>query len=104
MNDKQKHIAKLLWDFESLRENQVMKICNCTENDINNLIANKVISKDRNTNILKYNNKQINNRNIVAFDVVMEYLDRNPVLKKARHPINVFMKTDYYTYDIITIK
>lgn len=104
MNDKQKHIAKLLWDFESLRENQVMKICNCTENDINNLIANKVISKDRNTNILKYNNKQINNRNIVAFDVVMDYLDRNPVLKKARHPINVFMKTDYYTYDIIAIK
>ena len=34
----------------------------------------------------------------------MEYLDRNPVLKKAKHPINVSMKTDYYTYDIIAIK
>lgn len=34
----------------------------------------------------------------------MDYLDRNPILKKAKHPINVSMKTDYYTYDIIAIK
>lgn len=104
MNDKLKQAAKLLWDFQSLREEQVMKICDCTEKDINCLIANKVITKDKNSKILKYANKEINNRNIVAFDVVMEYLDRNPILKKAKHPINVSMKTDYYTYDIIAIK
>lgn len=104
MNDKQKQIAKLLWDFQSLREEHILKICNCTEKDINCLIASKVITKDKNTKILKYNNKEINNRNIVAFDVVMDYLDRNPKLKKAKHPINVSMKTDYYTYDIIAIK
>lgn len=104
MNDKLKQVAKLLWDFQSLREEQVMKICNCTEKDINCLIASKVITKDKNTKILKYFNKEVNNRNIVAFDVVMEYLDRNPILKKAKHPINVSMKTDYYTYDIIAIK
>ena len=104
MNDKQKQIAKLLWDFQSLREEQVMKICDCTEKDINCLIASKVITKDKNSKILKYINKEINNRNIVAFDVVMDYLDRNPILKKAKHPINVSMKTDYYTYDIIAIK
>ena len=79
VNDKQKQIAKLLWDFQSLRENHILKI-------------------------LKYKNKEINNRNIVAFDVVMEYLDRNPKLKKSKHPINVFMKTNDYTYDIIAIK
>jgi len=104
MNDKLKQVAKLLWDFQSLREEQVMKICNCTEKDINCLIASKVITKDKNSKILKYINKEINNRNIVAFDIVMEYLDRNPVLKKAKHPINVSMKTDFYTYDIIAIK
>ena len=105
VNDKQKQISKLLWDFQSLREEHVLKICNCTENDINCLIASKVITKDKNTRILKYNNKQeVNNRNIVAFDVVMEYLDRNPKLKKAKHPINVSMKTDDLTYDIIAIK
>jgi len=104
MNDKLKQVAKLLWDFQSLREEQVMKICSCTEKDINCLIVSKVITKDKNSKILKYINKEINNRNIVAFDVVMEYLDRNPILKKAKHPINVSMKTDYYTYDIIAIK
>ncbi len=104
MNDKQKQIAKLLWDFQSLREEHILKICNCTEKDINCLIASKVITKDKNTKILKYSNKEINNRNVVAFDVVMDYLDRNPKLKKAKHPINVSMKTDYYTYDIIAIK
>lgn len=70
VNDKQKQIAKLLWDFQSLREEHILKICHCTENDINFLIANKVITKDKNTKILKYKNKEINNRNIVAFDVV----------------------------------
>ena len=104
VNDKQKQIAKLLWDFQSLREEHILKICNCTEKDINCLIASKVITKEKNTKILKYNNKEINNRNIVAFDVVMDYLDRNPKVKKAKHPINVSMKTDYYTYDIIAIK
>ena len=105
VNDKQKQISKLLWDFQSLREEHVLKICNCTENDINCLIASKVINKEKNTKILNYNNKkEVNNRNIVAFDVVMEYLDRNPKLKKAKHPINVSMKTDEFTYDIIAIK
>lgn len=104
VNDKQKQIAKLLWDFESLREEHVLKICNCTENDINFLIANKAITKDKKTKILKYSNKEINNRNIVAFDVVMEYINRKPQLKKSKHPINVTMKTEDYTYDIIAIK
>ena len=97
MNDKQKNIMKLLWDFDSLRENQIMKLCNCTETDINNLISNKVISKDVKKGILKYAKN-------VAFDVVMNYLDRNPILKKGKLPVNVHMQTDYYTYDIITIK
>jgi len=104
MNDKQKQIAKLLWDFQSLREEQVIRICDCTQNDINFLIASKAITKDKKTRILKYSNKEVNNRNVVAFDVVMEYLDRKPVLKKGKHPINVTMKTEQFTYDIIAIR
>lgn len=104
MNEKQKQISKLLWDFESLREEHILKICNCLESDINYLISKKVITKDKDTKILKYNNKTINSRNIVAFDVVMNYLDRNAKVKKAKHPINVSMQTDEFTYDIIAIK
>ena len=51
MNDKQKQIVKLLWDFSSLREEHIFKICNCTENDINFLIANRAIIKDKKTKI-----------------------------------------------------
>ena len=104
VNERQKQIVKLLWNFQSLREEHVLKLCNCTENDINFLIASKAITKDINTKILKYSNREINNRNIVAFDVVMQYLDRSPKLKKAKYPINVTMKTDEFTYDIIAIK
>lgn len=104
MNDKQKQISKLLWDFESLREEHVLNICNCLESDINYLISKKVITKDKDTKILKYNNKTINSRNIVAFDVVMNYLDRNAKVKKAKYPVNVSMQTDKFTYDIIAIK
>ncbi len=104
MNDKQKTIAKLLWDFNSLREEQIIQICECTKNDINYLIANKVIARDKNTGILKYMGKELNNRNIVAFDVVMHYLERKPEIKKSKHPINISMKAGLYSYDIIAIK
>ena len=104
VTDKQKEIAKLIWNFGALREEHVLKLCKCTENDINCVIASKAISKDKNTRILKYQGKEVNNRIIVAFDVVMQYLDRNAKVKKARHPVNVTMKTDFYTYDIIAIK
>lgn len=50
---------KLLWDFDSLRESQIMKLCNCSETDINNLISNKVISKDVKKGILKYAKKKL---------------------------------------------
>ncbi len=104
MNDIQHKIAKLLWDFHSIREEQVMKICNCTEKDIGYLIAQKVIKRDNNTKILIHAGKAINNRNVIAFDVVMQYLDRNPKLKVGKHPICVNMVTDYFTYDILAIK
>lgn len=104
MTDKQKEIAKLLWNFGALREEHILKLCKCTENDINCVIASKVISKDKDSKILKYQGKDINNRIIVAFDVVMHYLDRNAKVKKARHPVNVTMTTDFHEYDIIAIK
>lgn len=104
MNEKQNKIAKLLWDFQSLREEHIMKICECSKNDIDVLIVNKVLVKDKKTGIIKYRTKEVNNRNIVAFDVVMEYLDRNPEIKKGKYPINVSMKTRYIKYDIIAIK
>lgn len=104
MNEKQKQILKLLWEFQSLRENQILKICKCTEVDINYLIANRVIIKEKNTKILRYNGKEINSRNIAAFDVVMEYLERRPKLKKGKYPISVSMEIEKVTYDIIAIK
>ena len=59
VNDKQKNIMKLLWDFDSLRESQIMKLCNCSETDINNLISNKVISKDVKKGILSMQKKKL---------------------------------------------
>ena len=79
-------------------------MCKCNENDINYLIAQNAITRDKDTKILKYKGKEINSRNIVDFDVVLIYLYRNARVNKARHPINVSMTTDFFTYDIIAIK
>ena len=103
MNEKQNKIAKLLWDFQSLREEHVLKICECTKNDIDLLIVNKVLVREK-TGIIKHRMKEINNRNVVAFDVVMEYLERNPEIRKGKFPVNVTLKTKYIKYDIIAIK
>lgn len=39
--------------------------------------------------------KKMNNRNVAAFDVVMDYLERNPEIKKRKYPVNVTLKTRY---------
>lgn len=104
MNEIKNRIVKLLWDFQSLREEHIIKICNCTRSDIDVLIANKVLVRDKTTGIISHKAKKVNNRNVVAFDVVMEYLDRNPEIKKGKHPVNVTLKTRYTSYDIIAIK
>lgn len=104
MTGKQNKILKLLWQFQSLREEHIIKLCNCRTNDIDLLLAQKTLIRDKDTNIIRYKGKQVNNRNIAAFDVVMEYLDRSPEIQKGNRPVNVTMKTKYTTYDIIAIK
>lgn len=104
VNEKQNKIAKLLWDFQSLREEHILKVCDCTINDIDVLVANKVLVRDKKTNIIRYRTKEMNNRNVAAFDVVMDYLERNPEIKKGKYPVNVTLKTRYVSYDIIAIK
>lgn len=104
MNEKQNKIAKLLWDFQSLREEHILKVCDCTINDIDVLVANKVLVRDKKTNIIRYRTKEMNNRNVAAFDVVMDYLERNPEIKKGKYPVNVTLKTRYVSYAIIAIK
>lgn len=104
MDEKKYKIQKLLWDFQSLREEHIIKICKCTQDDINVLIANKALIRDKNTGIIRHKGKEANNRNVVAFDVVMEYLDRNPEIKKGKFPVNVTLQTKYISYDIIAIK
>ena len=104
MNETKNKIVKLLWDFQSLREEHIEKICNCTRSDIDVLIANKVLVRDKTTGLIRHKAKQMNNRNAVVFDVVMEYLERIPEIKKGKHPVNVTLKTRYISYDIIAIK
>lgn len=103
MTEKQNKIVKLLWDFNSLREEHIMEICDCDENDIDMLMVNKILVKDKKTKIIRHRAKEINNRNIVAFDVVMEYLDRNPEIKKGQFPVNVTLQTQNNSYDIIVV-
>lgn len=104
MSEKKNKIAKLLWDFNSLREDHIMKICGCSKDDIDYLITKKVLERVKNTGIVRHRSKEVNNRNVVAFDVVMEYLERDPKIEKAKFPVNVTLKTQYTTYDIIAIK
>ena len=104
MNERQNRIVKLLWNFQSLREEHLIKICKCTTTDIDYLVAQKILVREKDSKIIRYQGKDVNNRNIVAFDVVMHYLARNPEIKKGKKPVNVTLKTKYVSYDIIAVK
>ena len=62
MNDKLHKISKLLYEFQSLREEHILKICDCEKEDIDLLIAKKVLLRNKN-GIIKHIQKEINNRN-----------------------------------------
>lgn len=104
MTEKQNKIAKLLWDFESLRENQIISMCGCDRNDIDWLVAKNIICRDKGKDILYHKLRKINNRNIVAFNVVIEYLDRCSNIRKGKYPVNVSFDVNNIKYDIIAIK
>lgn len=104
MNDKQDKIVRLLWNYHSLRDEHIKKLCNCTDYDIDLLISKKMLVRESESKIIRYQGKQINNRNIAAFDVVMEYLDRTPKIKKGKGPVTLILETKYTSYDVIAIK
>ena len=103
MNEKQHKIVKLLWQFNSLREKHILRLCNCSTTDIDVLIANKTLIREK-TGIIRYRPKEVNNRNVAAFDVIMEFLERNPKIKKGKFPVSVKMQIGYINYDIIAVK
>lgn len=103
MNEKQSKIVKLLWDFDSLKEEHIIKYCNCDISDIDTLVGNNILDIDERTRIVRYKKRNANNRNIAAFDVVMRYLNRNAVVYKGNKWVNVSMKADTGTYDILAI-
>jgi hypothetical protein len=103
VNEMQNKIVKLLWDFNSLREEHIKKILGCKGDSIGSLVAKNIIVRENN-GIVRHKLKEINNRNVAAFDVVMDYLDRDPEIIKGKYPANVTMKTKHTIYDIIAVK
>ncbi len=103
VNEVQNKIVKLLWDFNSLREEHIKKILNCKGDSIGSLVAKNIIVREK-SGIIRHKLKEINNRNVAAFDVVMDYLDREPEILKGKYPVNVVLKTKHTTYDIIAVK
>ena len=92
VNEMQNKIVKLLWDFNSLREEHIKKILGCKGDSIGSLVAKNIIVRENN-GIVRHKLKEINNRNVAAFDVVMDYLDRDPEIIKGKYPANVTMKS-----------
>ena len=62
MTEKQNKIIKLLWDFQSLRESHIIRICDCTTNDIDFLVSQKVLIREKSSKIIRHQGKDINNR------------------------------------------
>ena len=104
VNKVQNEIVDLLLQFNSLREEHLKKILNCKEYDIGSLLSQKIIARDEAIGVIRHKLKEVNNRNVVAFDVVMDYLDREPEIIKGKYPVNVTLKTKNLTYDIIAAK
>lgn len=107
MNDIQKQISKILWDFQSLREEHIYKLLECQEKDINYLIARKVIVKNTKNKILSYNNnKGINSRNVIAFVPVagtytMDFKEAAQLIMKNIGELALFINLKYLLLNFI---
>ena len=73
MNKKQNEVIQFLLKFKTATENQLIKLTNCNMQDINYLLTNKLIIKDKETGLIYHKLRGLDIKFMVALDLICKY-------------------------------
>ena len=104
MTKKQNEVLQFLLKFKTATEQQLIKLTNCNMQDINYLLTNKLILKDKNTNMIYHKLRGFDIKFMIALDVVCKYQSNIQTYSKAKFPVIITFLIENITYDIIVAK
>ena len=129
MNKKQNEVIQFLLKFKTATENQLIKLTNCSNQDINYLLTNKLIIKDKETGLIYHKlrgldylltNKLIikdketgliyhklrglDIKFMVALDVICKYQKDLQIYEKEKFPVIINFIVENISYDIIVAR
>lgn len=103
MTEKQDKVMQLLWNYHTLKEDDVIKYLGASKADIEFLIANRLIKKDNKTNTLQHRGRLPNEKNMIAFEVVARKKRCQDVIKSKRYPVIIEFRVENEQYAVIVL-
>lgn len=104
MNKKQNEVLQFLLNFKTASEEQLIKLTNCSVQDINYLLTNKLILKDKDTNLIYHKLRGLDVKFMVALDVICKYQSCLQNYAKAKFPVILTFIVENISYDVIVAK
>lgn len=104
MNKKQNEVIQFLLKFKTATENQLIKLTNCNMQDINYLLRNKLIIKDKETGLIYHKLRGLDIKFMVALDLICKYQKDLQMYDKGKFPVIISFVVENITYDIIVAR
>lgn len=104
MNKKQNEVIQFLLKFKTATENQLIKLTNCNMQDINYLLTNKLIIKDKETGLIYHKLRGLDIKFMVALDLLCKYQKDLQMYDKGKFPVIISFVVENITYDIIVAR
>ena len=104
MNKKQNEVIQFLLKFKTATENQLIKLTNCSNQDIKYLLTNKLIIKDKETGLIYHKLRGLDIKFMVALDLICKYQKDLQMYDKGKFPVIISFVVENITYDIIVAR
>lgn len=104
MTKKQSEVMQFILNYKTATEEQIIKLTDCSKQDISYLLTNKLILKDRDSGLIYHKIKGIDVKFMIALDVICMYKKDLQSYSKGKFPVIISFIVDNITYDIIVSK
>lgn len=104
MNKKQNEVMQFLLNFKTAKEEQLIKLTECSKSDLDYLLSNKLIIKNNNPDVYYHKLRGIDVKFPVALDVICMCQKNISNYSKGKFPVIITFDAENTTFDVIVAK
>lgn len=104
MNSKQREVLQFFLNFKTAREDQVIRLTKCNKSDIEFLLTNKYIEKNKEPEVYYHKLRGLDVKFVVALDVICRCEKIISNFNKGKFPVIVTFEAENTTFDVIVAK